>query len=203
MSSSRGPCGFCLTFLLAIGFLSLYIYVTYHAISPRYDLTVFSLSTNTSAGAAVASFELDVANRNKELGVYHDNLNLSLSFTYSNSSSPPSATAVVPGFYQGHRKTASKGGSFASSPGRRWPTTKRSAVLLVTLESAVRYKALAWRSRRHRIRVAAEVSVDSEGKEIANNRIRLRSGVPPVRFNDCFRHSILAVVFVACVMIRF
>ncbi|CAL9095663.1 unnamed protein product [Musa acuminata var. zebrina] len=209
MSRSHGLCRFCLIFLLTIVFLVLLFYLTYRPIKPRYYLTAFSLLLNSSsssssapgAGAAVASFELAIKNRNKELGVYHDDLGLSLSLPPFNSSS--SATAVVPGFYQGHQRTASKAGFFnlsssSSSSKRPWAAVASgSAVLRIAVESAVRYKAVAWRSRRHRVSLAAEVAIDGEGKKTAEDRIRFHSCAPRVYCDDPFRHSIIAVVLVA------
>ncbi|CAD5179085.1 unnamed protein product [Musa acuminata subsp. malaccensis] len=208
MLGSHGLCRFCLIFLLTIVFLVLLFYLTYRPIKPRYYLTAFSLLLNSSssssssapgAGAAVASFELAIKNRNKELGVYHDDLGLSLSLPPFNSSS--SATAVVPGFYQGHQRTASKAGFFilssSSSSKRPWPAVANgSAVLRIAVESAVRYKAVAWRSRRHRVSLAAEVAIDGEGKKTAD-RIRFHSCAPRVYCDVPFRHSIIAVVLVA------
>ncbi|XP_065045929.1 protein NDR1-like [Musa acuminata AAA Group] len=208
MLGSHGLCRFCLIFLLTIVFLVLLFYLTYRPIKPRYYLTAFSLLLNSSssssapgAGAVVASFELAIKNRNKELGVYHDDLGLSLSLPPFNSSS--SATAVVPGFYQGHQRTASKAGFFnlsssSSSSKRPWAAVANgSAVLRIAVESAVRYKAVAWRSQRHRVSLAAEVAIDGEGKKTAEDRIRFHSCAPRVYCDDPFRHSIIAVVLVA------
>ncbi|URE11454.1 disease resistance 1 [Musa troglodytarum] len=203
MSASHGLCRFCLIFVLTIVFLALLFYLTYRPIKPVYYLTAFSLLLNSSSssapGAVVASFELAIKNRNKELGVYHDDLGLSLSLPPFNSSS--SATAVVPGFYQGHHRTASKEGFFnpsSSSSKRPWAAVANgSAVLLIAVESAVRYKAVAWRSRRHRVSLAAEVAIDREGKKTAEDRIRFHSGAPRVCRDAPFRHSITAVVLVA------
>ncbi|RZS16773.1 hypothetical protein BHM03_00048812 [Ensete ventricosum] len=204
MSGSHGLCRFCLLFLLTILFLALLFYLTYRPIKPRYYLTAFSLLLNSSssasgAGAVVASFELAVKNRNKELGVYHDDLGLSLSLSRFNSS--PSATAVVPGFYQGHQRTASKAGFFSPSSSSKGPwaaVANSSAVLRIAVETAVRYKAVAWRSRRHRVSLAAEVAIDREGKKTVEDRIRFHSGAPRVCCDAPFRHSIIAVVLVAC-----
>ncbi|RRT33410.1 hypothetical protein B296_00056118 [Ensete ventricosum] len=217
MSGSHGLCRFCLVFLLTILFLALLFYLTYRPIKPRYYLTAFSLLLNSSssasgAGAVVASFELAVKNRNKELGVYHDDLGLSLSLSRFNSS--PSATAVVPGFYQGHQRTASKAGFFSPSSSSKGPSAgffspsssskgpsaavaNSSAVLRIAVETAVRYKAVAWRSRRHRVSLAAEVAIDREGKKTVEDRIRFHSGAPRVCCDAPFRHSIIAVVLVA------
>ncbi|CAL9121266.1 unnamed protein product [Musa textilis] len=205
MSASHGLCRFCLIFVLTIVFLALLFYLTYRPIKPGYYLTAFSLLLNSSsssapgAGAVVASFELAIKNRNKELGVYHDDLGLSLSLPPFNSSS--SATAVVPGFYQGHHRTASKPGLFkpsSSSSKRPWAAVANgSAVLRIAVESAVRYKAVAWRSRRHRVSLAAEVAIDREGKKTAEDRIRFHSGAPRLCRDAPFRHSITAVVLVA------
>ncbi|THU50729.1 hypothetical protein C4D60_Mb06t23390 [Musa balbisiana] len=206
MSGSHGLCRFCLVFLLTIVFLALLFYLTYRPIKPRYYLTAFSLLLNSSsssapgAGAVVASFEVTIKNRNKELGVYHDDLGLSLSLPPFNYSS--SATAVVPGFYQGHQRTASKAGFFnlssSSSSKRPWAAVANgSAVLRIAVESAVRYKAVAWRSRRHRVSLAAQVAIDGEGKKTAEDRIRFHSGAPRVYCDVPFRHSIIAVVLVA------
>lgn len=198
MSGNQYLCRFCLLCFFLVALLVVSFYLTYRPIAPRYYVTAFTLNSASTLNSSAAYFGLSVANKNKELGIYHDDLALNLSFP---SASPNfSSSAVVPGFYQGRKKTASKTGSFAG--GRRWPPPANlSAVLRVDLRTAVRFQAVAWRTRRRAVSVGAEVEVGADGTMTAGDWIRLRSGAPRAGFRRCGTggvpppRSILAVAF--------
>ncbi|KAG6482177.1 protein NDR1-like [Zingiber officinale] len=200
MSGNQYLCRcFILCFFL-VALLAVSFYFTYRPIAPRYYVAAFVL--NSSA----ASFGLSVDNQNKKLGIYHDDLALALSFP---SVSPNfSSSAVVPGFYQGHKKTATKTGSFAG--GRGWaPPANRSEVLRVDLRTEVRFQAMAWRTRRRAVSVGAAVEVGANGTMTAEDWIRLRSGAPRAGFRRGgtggapLSWSILAVAFCGFAVIVF
>lgn len=185
MSESGGLCRWCLGCQFTMGFIALFLWLSYRPIKPRFYLTSFSLAgapNSTALNARIASFVLEIENKNRELGIYYDPLNVSLSF-FSNASSTTAGAALIPAFYQGHQKTADKPGSF-SGGGFRAPwapaVANGTAVFRVGVESAFRYKVFAWKTRHHSVSLAGDVPVDAQGKKTATKGIRLRSGAPQV-----------------------
>ncbi|XP_074567269.1 protein NDR1-like [Curcuma longa] len=200
MSGNQYLCRFCLLCLFLVALLSVSLYLTYRPNDPSYCVTSFLLSSSA------ASFGLSVENENKELGIYHDDLALALALSFPSDSPNFTSSAVVPGFYQGHKKTASKTGSFAG--GRGWPPPANRSVR-VDLRTAVRFQAVGWRTRRHAVSVGAEVKVGADGMMPAGDSIELRSGAPRAGFRcggtGCtpLLRSILAVAFGGCAALVF
>ncbi|XP_008804376.2 protein NDR1-like [Phoenix dactylifera] len=193
MSESGGLCRLCVGCQLTMGFIALFLWLSYRPIKPRFYVTSFSLAAAPNSTASnpplsdpIASFVLEIENKNKEMGIYHDDLNVSLSFFPNSSSSAAAAAALIPAFYQGHQKTADKPGNF-SGPGLRkerapWAAavTNGTAVFRVGVESAFRYKVFGRKTRHHPVRLAGDVPVDAEGKKTGKKGIRLRSAAPLV-----------------------
>ncbi|XP_020579495.1 protein NDR1-like [Phalaenopsis equestris] len=181
MSESRGLCNCCAKFLISAGLTALVLWISFRFIKPRYYLVSFSLPTANSS-SLVASFQLEIENKNRQIGIYHDDIALDL-FAGPNLSSPLSHF-VVPAFYQGHLKTAEKPGNFSIISGRNLTKFAVESVFRVSANSAFRFKVLGWKSRHHAVSVAGEVEVDSDGKKTAKKGIRLSSSctaiVPPV-----------------------
>ncbi|XP_010931198.1 protein NDR1 [Elaeis guineensis] len=191
MSEAGGLCRWCVGCQLTMGFIALFLWLSYRPIKPRFYVTSFSLAAGANStalkllpGDPIASFVLEIENKNKEMGIYHDPLNISLSFLPNSSSA--AGAALIPAFYQGHQKTADKSGTF-SGPGfpvARAPwaaaVTNGTAVFRVGLESAFRYKVFGRKTRHHSVRLAGDVQVDAAGKKTAKKGIRLSSAVPLV-----------------------
>ncbi|XP_072988792.1 protein NDR1-like [Typha latifolia] len=200
MSEFGGFCRCCLGVLLTLGFVALFLWLSYRPIKPRFYLTAFSLLPSpivTDNLTALASFTLEIENKNKELGIDYDPISLSLSLN-STTTTNSSAAATIPGFYQGHQRTADKSGYFAGDgrtpAARAAKVSNGSAVFRVVVESAIRYKTFARKGRRHKISVAGEVAVDKEGKKTGKKGIRLQSAAPPVAFRSCGANLLLGFI---------
>lgn len=68
-----------------------------------------------------------------------------------------------------------------------------STVFRVDLVTAVRFKILAWKTKKHRLVVGADVGVNDSGEKVYKKGIRLRSGAPERR---CYRARLGLVVVV-------
>ncbi|PKA48689.1 Protein NDR1 [Apostasia shenzhenica] len=166
MSESGGLCQCCTKFVIAAGLTALALWLSFRPIKPRYYLVAFSLAASNSS--SVASFQIEIENKNRQHGIYYDDIALSL-LAGPNFSSPLS-NSLINAFYQGHRKTADKDGHFS---GNRSATA--ASLFRVAANSSYRYKALFWKSRHHAVSIAAEVEVDRGGKKTAEKGIRLTS----------------------------
>ncbi|EHA8589472.1 protein NDR1 [Cocos nucifera] len=191
MSEAGGLCRWCVGCQFTMGFVALFLWLSYRPIKPRFYVTSFSLAAGSNStalnllpGDPIASFVLEIENKNKEMGIYHDPLNVSLSFSPNSSSSSAAGVALIPAFYQGYQKTADKSGTFSSPgfPAARPPwvaaVTNGTAVFRVRVESAFRYKVFGRKTRHHSVRLAGDVQVDAAGTKTAKKGIRLRSAAP-------------------------
>lgn len=213
MSEAGGLCRWCVGCQLTMGFIALFLWLSYRPIKPRFYVTSFSLTAgpNSTAldllpGDPIASFVLEIENKNSEMGIYYDPLNVSLSFFPNSSSSAGTGAALIPAFYQGHQKTADKSGFF-SGPGfratrvpRAAAVTNGTAVFRVGVKSAFRYKVFAWKTRHHSVRLAGDVRLDAAGQKTAKKGIRLRSAAPLALTS---RHIMLLVGFAAYILLTY
>ena len=115
------------------------------------------------------SLKLD--NGNKDKGIRYDTVNLNLSYV-ANNSDPHSRSFIddsfIPAFYQGHKKKAIKPANF-STEGLNWTevrrvlSTNKIVFFRVDLATAVRFKIMAWNTKRQKLMVGANVQVNDLG----------------------------------------
>lgn len=131
--------------------------------------------------------DLKLNNGNKDKGIYYDNVNLNLSYVH-NISEPEGKTLIndtfIPAFYQGHKKKATKPANF-SAAGLDWALVKANttAFFRVDMATAVRFKIMAWKTRRHRLVVRTTVEVNESGTKVKPKKGNKLSGA---RKNGCF-----------------
>ncbi|KAH0468900.1 hypothetical protein IEQ34_002132 [Dendrobium chrysotoxum] len=190
-SESRGLCNCCFKFLISAGLTVLIFWISFRFIKPRYYIVSFDRPT-TNYSSLFASFQLEIENKNRQIGIYHDEIALTL-LAGPNLSSPLSHF-VVPAFYQGHHKTAEKPGNFSGISDGNRTRLARESVFRVLANSAFRFKVLGWKSRHHKVSVAGDVEVDAEGKKTATKGIRLSSSaavVAPVVPSTFFLYALV------------
>lgn len=121
-------------------------------------------------------------NGNKDKGIHYDNVNLNLSYI-PNISEPRSNVSLIdgnfiPAFYQGHKKKATKPVNFSAeklnwTEVKRVFSTNKTVYFRLDLATAVRFKIMAWNTKRHKLMVGANVEVNDLGVKVNKKRIKL------------------------------
>ncbi|KAL6975311.1 hypothetical protein U1Q18_024107 [Sarracenia purpurea var. burkii] len=166
-----GCCRWCFRLILASGFTALFMWLSLRASNPVcsiQDIYVPALNkTANSTDSADIYFNLKLDNQNNGKGIYYDALNLT--FSYAPNTSFPVGNRTFSGFYQGHNKNTRR---------KDWVKTggvPPSAVLRVNLETAVRFKIAFWKTKKHKLEVAADVQIDTSGKKVEKKGVKLKS----------------------------
>lgn len=114
-------------------------------------------------------------NGNKDKGIYYDTVNLTVSVPNITKSV---GNGSVPKFYQGHKKKATKPVALGHDE-LNWTAVKGSVNqsgfvhFRVDLATAVRFKIMFWTTKRHRLRVGADVEVNASGTKVNKKEIKL------------------------------
>lgn len=169
MAESGGCCRCCFSFIFTLGLTALFMWLSLRTSNPTCKVRSLyipalnrTLNDTTNKTLYVT---LRLENHNKDKGIYYDAINLN--FTLPNATKPI-ATAVVPNFYQGHQKKATK--SAVGEPKElNWTAVSNATYsngtvhFRVDLVTAVRFKIMFWRTKRHGLRVGADVVVNDSG----------------------------------------
>lgn len=119
---------------------------------------------------------LRLKNGNKEKGIKYDQINVSVSF-FNDLNNSVVGQGSIPRFYQGYQKKATK--NLTVHPfGVNWTDVaarNESAVFRVELQTQVRFKIVFWTTKRRRLAVRANVTVDKSGAKNTTRDIKLRS----------------------------
>ncbi|GAB4846195.1 hypothetical protein Ancab_025193 [Ancistrocladus abbreviatus] len=185
-SADYGCCRCCCSFIVTAGFAALFMWLTLRPSKPTCSIEhfdVFALNkTATSARNNTIYFDLTLKNNNKDEGVYYDTLNLT--FYYKPNLTFPLANYTFSGFRQGHQKHAQRVGTVEAG-GSNWQGLASSAVKVngtavfkVDLKTAVRYKIIFWKTKRHKLALGADLQVNAEGSLVRSRKkgVKLTSG---------------------------
>ncbi|XP_031250116.1 protein NDR1-like [Pistacia vera] len=181
----RGWCRCCCNLIFSLGLTSLFMWLNLRTSNPKCSIQDFYLpALNKSLNSphnTTLYFTLKLVNTNTDKGVYYDPVN----FTIVNKANATDyiGNYVVPKFYQGHKKKARKHGSVKVDKRvlSRVVFSDGTAIFRVDLATAVRFKIMAWKTKRHRIRVGADVMVNDHGTFNEKN-IKLSQATMSVRF---------------------
>ncbi|XP_059442761.1 protein NDR1-like [Corylus avellana] len=185
-------CKCCLRLIISIGVLSLIVWLTLRADTPKCSIQYFYLpalnkTLNTPKNNTLL-FELRLQNTNKDKGVYYDALNLTFYDNPNRSLSHIIGTYTIPAFYQGHQKKAKRRESVKVNNTLVLGSglTNGPPVFRVDLATAVRFKNIfwKWKSKRHKLVVAANVEVNEQGVKVNKKGIKLKSGAPENGYCD-------------------
>ncbi|KAJ0046720.1 hypothetical protein Pint_04250 [Pistacia integerrima] len=110
---------------------------------------------------------LKLQNPNKDKGIFYDPVNVTIRNKSNTTNITYIGNYIVPKFYQGHKKTAKKVGNLTVDKKvlERAVFANGTAVFRVDMETAVRFKIMAWKTKRHRIVVGADVVVNDQGSK--------------------------------------
>ncbi|KAA8523729.1 hypothetical protein F0562_010152 [Nyssa sinensis] len=187
-----GCCRCCFSFILTSGLTALFMWLSLRASNPVCSIQDFyvpaldktgNFTTNTSIYV-----DLKLDNENKDKGVYYDVLNLTLYYSRNQSQPIAIGNKSFDSFYQGHKKNTRRK-TLVDTYGVPWDAASTavsngSAVFRVDLATAVRFKIIAWKTKKHKLVVRAEVPIDGNGKKDKKKGIRLKSSAPEL---GCYR----------------
>jgi len=176
-------CRCCSSFILTLGFTALFVWLSLRTSKPVcsiQDIYVPPLNKSENSTYYKIYFQLKLDNENKDKGIYYDALNLT--FYYPANLTTPIGNITLPGFYQGHKKNARRK-EWVDVHGVPWTAARKavsngSAVFRVDLATAVRFKVMVWKTKRHKLIVGANVEVNNLGKKVKKKGVRLTSGAP-------------------------
>jgi hypothetical protein len=141
-------------------------------------LPILNKTLNTTTNTTLF-FQLKLDNGNKDKGIYYDPVNLTF---YDNPNrSHVMGNHTIPGFYQGHKKKAKKDGALEVNTTlvTKAAYPNGTAYFRVDLATAVRFKIMAWKTKRHKLMVGADVEVTDQGNgKVYKKGIKLKSGAP-------------------------
>ncbi|RZC59727.1 hypothetical protein C5167_007027 [Papaver somniferum] len=179
-------CRCCTGFLFSSGLTAVLLWLTLKPSSPKYSIESFYVpvlnKTSTSqatVNSTTISFDLRLKNENRNKGIYYDALDLTFFFYFpENSSFLRIGDITIPEFYQGHLKTAHRLESIQSY-GVSWKDAKThgssTKMFRVDLDTRVRYKIMLSRTKRHRMRLGVNVTVNNEGAKSVDRGLRFSS----------------------------
>uniref|UniRef100_A0A5B6YRC5 Late embryogenesis abundant protein LEA-2 subgroup domain-containing protein n=1 Tax=Davidia involucrata TaxID=16924 RepID=A0A5B6YRC5_DAVIN len=184
-----GCCRCCFSFILTSGLTALFMWLSLRTSNPVCSIQDFYVpaldKTANSTTNTTISFDLKLDNENKDKGIYYDALNLTLYYGPNQSHPNPIGNATFIAFYQGHKKNTHRKKSVETYGVVPWEAASNgTAVFRVDLATAVRFKIIAWKTKKHKLVVGAQVEVNSFGKKVMKKGIRLKSGAPEL---GCYR----------------
>ncbi|KAM6549903.1 hypothetical protein CsatB_021579 [Cannabis sativa] len=176
MDSQNGSCcRCCFSFIFTMGLTALFMWLSLRTSNPSCSIKDIYIPTlnmtlkDTKNTTIYIHMRLD--NGNKDKGIYYDAVSLNLSYV-PNTTDPHKRTLIdettIPAFYQGHKKKATKPVNF-STEGFNWTEVRRvvsidkNVTFRLDLATAVRFKIMAWKTKRHKLIVGAYVKVTDLG----------------------------------------
>lgn len=181
-SSGGGCCQCCISFIFTVGLTALFMWLSLRTSNPSCSIKYFYLpalnKTLNDTGNRTLYVSLALNNGNKDKGIYYDTINLTFSLPNSNTTKPVVGNANVTKFYQGHKKKATKKVELGSDK-LNWTAVSGSVYangsshFRVDLVTAVRFKIIFWRTKRHRLMVGADVEVNASGTKVNKKDIKL------------------------------
>jgi hypothetical protein len=184
---SGGCCRCCFSFIITLGLTSLFLWLSLRADDPKCTIKHFYLpalnrTLNDSKNSTLI-FELKLDNGNKDKGIYYDDINLTFYDNPNMSLSRPMGNFIIPGFRQGQNKKAKRIQTLevntTLATERVFPNG--SAFFRVDMATALRFRIMFWKTKRHKLILWTSVEVDSEGaipKDHQKKGFRLNSGPP-------------------------
>ncbi|KAI3504444.1 hypothetical protein L1887_25914 [Cichorium endivia] len=189
--SGSGCCRCCFSFIITLGLTSLFLWLSLRTSNPVcsiQDVYIPALNTTQNSTSYKSIYlDLKLDNENKDKGIYYDLLNITLHYyiNESNRDKPgiPISNYTLKGFYQGHQKKARRK-NWTDTYGVPWDAAVKTIadgghpVFRVDLTTAVRFKILFWKTKRHRLILGADFEVSNKGQKVQKKGTRLKSGAP-------------------------
>ncbi|XVE50546.1 hypothetical protein DITRI_Ditri01bG0171500 [Diplodiscus trichospermus] len=181
MADSRGGSGCCCSFIFTLGLTALFMWLSLRTSNPKCSIQSFYLpSLNRTLNRTTdptLNFTIELDNPNKDKGIKYDPLNITV---YDFPSRSHVGSVLMPGFYQGHKKKAKKLGQGTANTTVALGAVSQNGtgVFRVDMATAVKFKIIFWYTKKHKIRVGADVVVNASGVKVDHKGIRLKSMAP-------------------------
>ncbi|KAK9133540.1 hypothetical protein Scep_013068 [Stephania cephalantha] len=187
--SEPSSCRFrCCSFIFSLGLSALFLWLSLRPSKPTFSIESFYVpALNKTASAdqrrnTTLVFDLLLKNRNKDSGVFYDQLNLTV--YHGGNLALPVANLTIPAFRQGKKKKAHRVEN-VTAVGVPWEEARRAAaaaagggggaVFGVGVATAVRYRIVFWKTMRYRISLAGNVTVNDLGVKSTEGGVKLSS----------------------------
>ncbi|XP_021758800.1 protein NDR1-like [Chenopodium quinoa] len=162
----KGCCGSCVSLAITAILIWLFQFKTSTPTLSIEQFDAFALegvTNNTTRNNNTIHYDLKLKNKgsNVNKGIYYDTLDLT--FYYK-----PNFNGVLIGnvsfapFYQGHGKATHRVGDIVPR-GVRWENHTVPAVFRLELATAVRYKSMFWKTKRHHLAMGVDLEVNEQG----------------------------------------
>ncbi|XWS51933.1 hypothetical protein CRYUN_Cryun11dG0024400 [Craigia yunnanensis] len=183
MADSGGGCGrCCCSFIFTLGLTALFMWLSLRTSNPKCSILTFYLPslnrTLNRTSDLTLSLTLSLKNPNKDKGIKYDPLNVTV-YDFPNKSHIL-GHVWMPGFYQGHKKNAKKSGQGTANTKVALQAVYENGtgVFRVDMATAVKFKIMFWYTKKHKIRVGADVVVNASGVTFDHKGIKLKSMAP-------------------------
>ncbi|KAB2095951.1 hypothetical protein ES319_A01G075900v1 [Gossypium barbadense] len=180
--SDGGCCRCCCSFIFTLGLTALFMWLSLRTSNPKCSVENFYLpsldTTLKNPNDATLNLTLKLENTNKDKGIKYDAVKVTVSD--SQNRNHVVANVSVPEFYQGHEKKAKKIGTGIanSTVASQVASINGKRVFWVDLSTSVKFKIMFWYTKRHKIRVGANVTVNATGVKDERKGIKLKSMAP-------------------------
>ncbi|KAK8648543.1 hypothetical protein V6N13_129293 [Hibiscus sabdariffa] len=185
--SGGGRGGCCCKLIFSLGLTSLFMWLSLRTSNPKCSVEKFYLpslnETLNTPNDTTLNLTLKLSNPNKDKGIKYDAVNVTV-FDSPNRSHVV-GNVLVPAFYQGHKKNAKKDGTGTANTTvtLRAVSGNGTGVFRVDLSTSVKFKIMFWYTKRQRISVGADVTVNAGGVKVGKKGIKLKSLAPRM---SCF-----------------
>uniref|UniRef100_A0A803QM00 Protein NDR1-like n=1 Tax=Cannabis sativa TaxID=3483 RepID=A0A803QM00_CANSA len=213
VSENGSCCRCCFSFIFTMGLTALFMWLSLRTSNPSCSIKDIYIPTlnmtlkDTKNTTIYIHMRLD--NGNKDKGIYYDAVSLNLSYV-PNTTDPHKRTLIdettIPAFYQGHKKKATKPVNF-STEGFNWTEVRRvvsidkNVTFRLDLATAVRFKIMAWKTKRHKLIVGAYVKVTDLGLKEGKPKKGIKLSNKGTRIGWCsLQVGILLNLFI-CIML--
>ncbi|XP_012459909.1 protein NDR1 [Gossypium raimondii] len=180
--SDGGCCRCCCSFIFTLGLTALFMWLSLRTSNPKCSIENFYLpsldTTLKNPNDTALNLTLKLENTNKDKGIKYDAVKVAVSD--SQNRNHVVANVSVPGFYQGHKKKAEKNGTGTANLTVASQVTSNNGtrVFWVDLSTSVKFKIMFWYTKKHKIRVGANVTVNATGVKVERKGIKLKSMAP-------------------------
>lgn len=175
--SKSGSCSrCCFSFILTSGLAALFLWLSLRTSNPTCYIQNFYVPALTNSSNTSIYFDLKLDNKNKDMGIYYDALNIT--FHLGTNPGRLVGNRTVPSFYQGHKKHTRRKYVVEIYGGLTEVFNGSNPVFRVDLATKVRFKIVEFKTKRHKLVVRADVKLNSDGHKVEKKGIKLRSGAP-------------------------
>ncbi|KAF5195290.1 Ndr1-like, partial [Thalictrum thalictroides] len=183
-----GCCRCCTGFIFTLGLTALFLWLSLRPDKPTLSIEEFYIpalnKTLNDTSNTTISFDFKLRNNNKDKGVYYDDLNLT--FYYTHNLGLPVANFTIPGFRQGFKKSAHRIQT-VPTVGLPWDEARREvsngtgAVFRVDLKTRVRYRIIGVKTKRHTIKIGANLTVKDMGALVKHKDKGVKLSYAPIQ----------------------